>query len=150
MLFRIARAGANVGKKNASLLWGLYLLRLGLGSFLALWAIDKFVAPQETVESFLRLYHVSITPSVAMILGALQLVLSLLLILGMYKTLTYGLGLAVHAIASLAYYPQLLSPFGKNHFFLAAIPILIAFIALFILREFDTKLSLSKKKSLFT
>jgi len=31
-----------------------------------------------------------------------------------------------------------LSPFGKNHLFIAALPVLAAFVALFMLREFDT------------
>jgi len=40
--------------------------------------------------------------------------------------------------STLSTYEQLLSPFGKNHLFIAALPVLAAFVALFMLREFDT------------
>lgn len=137
-------------RRNGSILWGLLILRVGLGIFLALWSIDKFVAPDATVTIFSHFYFLKINTSVAMIIGAVELVLSLFIILGMYKTATYGLGLLIHAISTLASYQQLLDPFGKNHLFIAAIPILFAFVALFMLRHFDTKWTLGKKKSIFT
>ena len=84
-----------------------------------------------------------------MMLGACELALSLFLILGFYKTITYGLGLMLHALTTLAGYRELLSPFGQHQFFVASIPILFAFIVLFLLRDFDTLWTLGKKKSLF-
>jgi putative oxidoreductase len=142
--------GAVMVRRNASLLWGLLILRLGLGGFLALWSIDKFVSPSLTVDIFSRFYFLDLNPSLVMLIGAGELVLSLLIILGMYKTTSYALGLLVQAISTLSIYKELLSPFGKNHLFISSIPILFAFVALFLLRNFDTKWTLGKKKSIFT
>lgn len=57
---------------------------------------------------------------------------------GLWKTVTYGLGLVIHAISTIATIPQLLDPFGENHLFIAGIPVLAAFAALFLLRRHDT------------
>jgi len=46
--------------------------------------------------------------------------------------------MVLHAISTVSTYSQLLSPFGKNHLFIAAIPVLGAFIALFLMRDDDT------------
>lgn len=43
----------------------------------------------------------------------------------------------LHAISTISTYNQLLNPFGKNHLFIAAIPVLGAFIALFLMRDDD-------------
>lgn len=136
-------------RKNAINLWGLFLLRLGLGIFLIMWSIDKFVAPDITLIMFSHFYFMDINVSMALMIGAVELVLSLFFIFGVYKTITYGLGLLIHFIATAATYEQLLHPFGKNHLFIANIPVLFAFLALFLLREFDTKLTFGKKKSIF-
>jgi hypothetical protein len=60
---------------------------------------------------------------------------------GLWKR-PYGLGLLLHAISTLVTYEQLLFPFGENHLFIASIPVLAAFIVLFLLRRQDTLLSL--------
>ena len=136
-------------QKNANIMWGLFLLRIGLGGYLVLWAIDKFVAPDMAIKIFSSFYSLEINTSIAIMIGSLELVLGLLVIFGAYKTVTYGLGLLVQMVTTLYSYQQLLSPFAENHSFIATIPIFLAFIALFMLRRFDTKLSLGKKKSIF-
>lgn len=137
-------------QRNTRLLRGLFLLRFGLGIFLLMWALDKLIAPEIALKVFSHFYFTNVSPSMIMLIGAVQLVLSLLIIFGFYKTLTYGLGLVVHTVSTCATYKELLSPFGENHLFIAAVPILFAFIALFLLRDFDTLWTLGKKKSLFT
>ena len=91
-------------RKNTSLLLGLFCLRIGLGLFLALWAIDKLLAPDLTAGIFSQLFLINIKASAVMILGAVELALSLLLILGMYKTITYGLGFILQAISIAAHF----------------------------------------------
>lgn len=137
-----------VQKNNIA--WGVFLLRFGLGIFLALWAIDKFVAPENTVTMFAQFYLVEINTSVAMLLGAAELVLSLFLLFGMYKTMTYGLALFIHTLSSILILRQLGMPFGENHFILADLPIFFSFLTLFLLRDIDSKLILGKKKTIFT
>lgn len=136
-------------QRNAKLLRGLFLLRIGLGIFLLLWGFDKIIAPEIAIKIFAHFYYMKLGVSAVMLIGAVEIVLSLLMILGFYKTLTYGLGLAVHAASTLSSFRELLSPFGDNHRYIAAIPILFAFITLFLLRDLDTMWTLGKRKSLF-
>lgn len=116
----------------------LFILRLGLGAFLLLFGIDKLIAPATTVEVFAQFYGLIISHGMVYTAGALEILLSLAFLAGLWKTLSYGLGLLLHAVSTLATYQELLSPFGENHLFLAALPVLAAFIALFLLRRQDT------------
>jgi hypothetical protein len=115
----------------------LLILRVGLGVFLLLWSIDKLVAPEQTVMIFSHFYSLSIGATVARVIGVAELLLSVSIILGFRKTISYGLGTALHAVSTLSTTDQLLSPFGKNHLFIAALPVLAAFVALFLLRKQD-------------
>lgn len=136
-------------QRNAKLLRGLFLLRLGLGIFLLMWGLDKLMEPDVALKVFSHFYFINLNSSVIMLIGAVEIVLSLLIILGYYKTVTYGLGLTVHAASTISSYNELMSPFGNNHLFIAAVPILFAFITLFLLRDLDNLWTLGKKKSLF-
>lgn len=120
----------------------LAILRFGLGVFLLLWSIDKIVAPESTVAIFEHFYRTSISATLAPMVGVAEGLLSLAILLGLWKTATYGLGLLLHAISTVSSYAQLLDPFGDNHLFIAGIPVLAAFVALFLLRDHDTKWSL--------
>jgi putative oxidoreductase len=141
--------GEIVVQKNASILWGLLLLRLGLGIYLILWALDKVIEPELTVKMWAQTHFLEISPTIAILTGAFVLVLSLLFILALYKTITYGIAWGLHSLWLLFHYQYLFAPFGPNNLIIASIPVFFAFAALFILREFDTKLSLGKRKSLF-
>jgi uncharacterized membrane protein YphA (DoxX/SURF4 family) len=122
----------------------LFILRLGLGAFLLLFGIDKLVAPATTVEVFAQFYGLIVSHGMVYATGALEILLGLAFLAGLWKTLSYGLGLLLHAVSTLATYHELLSPFGANHLFLAALPVLAAFIALFLLRRRDTLWSAGK------
>jgi len=116
----------------------LFILRLGLGAFLLLFGIDKLIAPATTVEVFTQFYGLVVSHSMVYSAGALEILLGLAFIAGLWKTLSYGIGLLLHAVSTLATYQELLSPFGENHLFLAAVPVLAGFITLFLLRRHDT------------
>lgn len=116
----------------------LFILRVGLGVFLLLWSIDKLVVPESTVGIYSYFYHLSITTDIAYIIGVAEGLLSLAIIAGFLRTYSYGLGLALHAISTLATYQQLLHPFGQHHLFIAALPVLAGFVTLFLLRRQDT------------
>jgi len=116
----------------------LLILRLGLGAFLLLFGIDKLVAPATAVEVMTQYYGLTIAHGMVLAAGVLEILLGLAFLAGWWKTLSYGLGLLLHAVSTLATYRELLTPFGANHLFLAAIPVLAAFIALFLLRRYDT------------
>jgi putative oxidoreductase len=114
-----------------------------------LWSIDKMVSPISTVEIFAAQYFIDLSPSIVMIMGSLELTLSLLIMLGMYRTITYGAGLVIQIVSVAAHYPQLLDPFGKNHLFIAELSILFGFTALFVMRNFDTQWALAKRNNIF-
>ncbi|PIN76113.1 hypothetical protein COV18_00675 [Candidatus Woesearchaeota archaeon CG10_big_fil_rev_8_21_14_0_10_37_12] len=126
---------------------GLFVLRLGLGVFLLLWAIDKLVASDKTVKIFEMFYKLPIGGSVPYIIGGLELILALAIIIGLWKRFSYGIGLLLHFISTASTWKQLLNPFGQNHLFIAALPVLAGFIALYLLRDEDTWLAVSKKKN---
>ncbi len=129
---------------NGELPVALLILRLGLGVFLLLFGIDKLVAPATTVEVLAQFYGLVVSHGMVYAAGALEILLGLAFLAGLWKTLSYGLGLLLHAVSTLATYQELLSPFGENHLFLAAIPVLAAFLALFLLRRQDTLWSMGQ------
>jgi uncharacterized membrane protein YphA (DoxX/SURF4 family) len=132
----------NTGKTTAV---ALFILRVGLGVFLLLWSIDKLAVPEGTVRVFSGFYRLSISTAIVPLIGVLELLLSVLILAGLWKKWTYGLGMVLHGISTFSTYNQLLSPFGKNHLFIAAIPVLGAFIALFLMRDEDTLWIAGKK-----
>lgn len=119
----------------------LLILRIGLGAFLLLFGIDKLVAPQTSVDVFAQFYGIAAGTGTVYLAGGLEVVLALAILAGAWKTLSYGLGFLVHALSTAATWRELLSPFGEGHLFVAAIPVLAAFLALFLLRRHDTLLS---------
>lgn len=124
----------------------LVVLRLSLGLFLALWGVDKLVAPEATAGIFARFYGVEITAGSAQIIGILELGLSLALMAGLWRTATYGLALLLHALSTASTWRELLDPFGRdNHLFIAGIPVLAAFTVLFLLRRLDTWFALGPR-----
>jgi len=136
--------------QSKGLMWGLFLLRFGLGGFLALCSIDKIISPEVSVELFSYYYLISLPSWVVMMLGGFGLVLSLFFILGMYKTFTYGAAFILQAVALLTVIEKLLAPFGNNSLLLMLIPLLFAFGALFVMRNLDTKWTLTKKTTMFS
>jgi len=117
----------------------LFLLRVGLGFFLLLWSCDKFAEPGTTAKIFQGFYKIPISTPAAYGTGAIEALISILIIAGAWKSYTYAIGLALHGISTFASWRQLTSPFSQgHHMFVAAIPVLTAFIALYILRDRDT------------
>ncbi len=122
----------------------LLLIRVSLGLFMLQWAFEKVFAPEKTVGIFSHFYMMEISPEIAMALGVPQILLSVAIIAGLWKTYSYGAGMIIHGIATLSTYQQLLNPYeGGNHLFIAAVPVLAAFIALFMLRDKDRLFALS-------
>ena len=117
----------------------LFLLRVGLGFFLLLWSCDKFAEPDAAVRIFQGFYNLPISMAAAYVIGGIEALLSILIIAGAWRSYTYAIGLVLHAISTIARWRQLTSPFSQDHhLFVAAIPVLTAFIALYLLRDRDT------------
>ena len=117
----------------------LAVLRISLGLFLLLWALGKFAVPQGTVGIWKGFYGITIGPSAPYLLGAAETALSLAILLGLWRRISYGLGFLLHLVSVVASWRQLLHPWSGrgNDLFLAGVPVLGALLALYLLREAD-------------
>ncbi len=136
--------------RSGNLSLAIFLLRFGLGLFLILCALNKIISPESLSTFYPRFYFITLPLSAIMILGALELVVGLLIMLGLYKNLSYGLGLVIQIISTAVLVPELITPFGANILYITELAILCSFIALFLLRQWDNRWTLSKKPKMFS
>ena len=117
----------------------LLLLRLGIAAVFLMWTIDKFVNPGHAAKVFEKFYKVpGLNTTMAYVVGAIQMALVVAFLVGLFRTWTYGLILIMHAISTFSSWAQYLDPWTYPHLlFFAAIPMLSACVALFMLRRFD-------------
>ena len=133
--------------KQKQLEIGLALIRLSTGIFFLVWSIEKLIYPEITQKVFSRFYAMDISPAISYGVGILQTIVVLAFMAGLFKTWTYGLILGMHAVSTLSTYKELLNPYQPpNHLFWAAVPLLAALIALFLIREEDNLFTLGKNK----
>lgn len=125
----------------------LLILRLGLGAFVLLFGVDKLVAPDVAATIYADFYGQDVSTILIYAAGVLEVVLGAVVLLGVWKTVSYGLALVLHAVSTLVTFQELLAPFGANHMFLAAVPVLAAFVTLFLLRRYDTCWSLGSERA---
>jgi putative oxidoreductase len=120
---------------------GLLILRFFLGIFLLQWSIEKLILPDATARIGQNIYNVSLPTGAAYALGLAELILSLGLLLGAYRTLSYGCSLLVHTVTVVVSWRQLLDPYGLakvgNHLWIATWPTWGGFAALFLMRSWD-------------
>lgn len=123
--------------------WALAILRVSLGVFLLLWAVEKFVIPTTTVHIWEKFYGVGLARPLVPFVGALESALALAIAIGLWRQVTYRLGLLLHAVSVLSTWRQLIDPWGlrsngsANHLFLAGVPVLAGFVALYLMRARD-------------
>jgi putative oxidoreductase len=81
----------------------------------------------------------NVPPATAYLLGAAELATAVCLLLGVFRTVAYGAALGLHTVTVLVSWRELLNPWGDpiNHLFIASVPVLGAFTALFLLRHWD-------------
>lgn len=123
----------------------LVVLRLSLALFLLPWVIEKFTKPEQTAKIFSHFYHIDLPVLGSYGVGVIWVLLLLAFTSGYKKRISYGLALIFHGGSTLFTIPQML-PFLEtyNHLFLAAIPVLGGFAALYMLRDDDTIWTISK------
>ena len=120
-------------------------MRLSLGAFLMIWAVDKVIAPAHAQGVFAKFYALSdMSPVVLSVLGFVQIGIILAFAAGFARLWTYGTVLLMHTVSTLSTYPHLLRPWaqGSQLLFWTAVPVLAAMIALFLLRDRDRMLSI--------
>jgi hypothetical protein len=125
------------------LVGSLALLRVSLGVFLLVWAVMKFVVPKGTIGIFKKFYGMGIDADLSILFGALQAVLAVAIIVGLWRTWSYGLGVLMHGFSQLASWQQTLDPWGiwlldkPKMLFWAGVPVLAGFILLWLMRDKD-------------
>ena len=121
----------------------LALLRVSLGAFLLVWAVMKFVVPKGTIGIFRKFYGVNIDADIALILGSLEAALAILVIIGLWRTWSYGLAVLVHGFSQTAVWRETLDPWAlylsdkPKMLYWAGVPVAAAFIVIWLLRKQD-------------
>lgn len=122
----------------------LLVLRVSLAAFFLVWSVEKILAPELALRVFQTFYFSSPSTEILIALGVLQTAIVLAFLTGLFKTWTYGLLLAMHAVSTASSWERLINPYEPpNHLFWAAIPVFGALLALFLLRRRDNLLTLS-------
>jgi uncharacterized membrane protein YphA (DoxX/SURF4 family) len=121
----------------------LLLLRLGVFIVMLMWTLDKFVNPDHASRVFAGFYGIAGAGSLMFLVGLVELVLVIAFAIGWQKRWTYGLVLVLHGVSTLSSYGQYLQPWD-NLLFFAAWPMLASCIALYLLREQDTLLTIGR------
>ncbi len=120
----------------------LLTLRLGVFLVMLMWTLDKFLNPGHSSAVFANFYGIhDAGPTLLSLLAGVEIVLLLLFVTGTFKKWTYGAVLLLHAVSTLSSYKQYLAPF-ENLLFFAAWPMLSACFVLFMLRDYDNKLTI--------
>lgn len=122
--------------------------RLSVAAFFLVWSIEKIVLPEKQQGVFEAFYGGAQPVTVIVVLGVVQTALVLAFAAGLFKTVTYGALLAMHAVSTLSTTGRLIDPYdGLNHLFWAAVPTLALLIGLFVLRDRDTLLTLGRGRA---
>lgn len=131
---------------NVRLKLSLLLLRFSVALVFFMWTIDKLLRPDHAAGVFAHFYLLKdLAPTLMKSIGVFELALIGSFVIGWKRRYTYGLVAILHGISTLSSFRQFIDPFtGTNLLFFASWPMLAATLALFILREEDTLLTVSK------
>ena len=119
----------------------LLILRVFLAIFLLQWSIEKLIMPNAAASIARNFYGVTLPVSGSYALGVAELILSLALLFGVYRAISYGLSLLVHTVAIVVSWRQLFDPWGLakagSHLWISTWPTWGGFAALLLRREWD-------------
>jgi len=90
----------------------LLIFRFSLAIFLLQWSIEKFVVPEAAIRIGQNFYGVALTGASAAVLGALETLVALALLFGIYRRLSYGVAALIHGVSVIATWRQLLHPYS--------------------------------------
>ena len=129
--------------KKIRIEWSLFLLRLGVFVVMFTWTLDKFINPGHAAKIFESFYFISgIGEEIMMVIGAVELLIILAFLGGLWKRFTYGFVMIVHGVSTFSSWKQY--TIDVNLLFFAAWPMLAACIALYLLRDLDMKFTLRR------
>jgi len=121
-------------------------MRVSIFIVFLVWTLDKFLRPDHASIVYENFYFSPAVPAVVMtVLGVIEMIILIGFLLGVKKQLTYGAVLLFHLISTVSSYTQYFTPFDSMHLlFFAALPMLAACLALYVLRDHDTILTLQR------
>jgi len=121
----------------------LLLLRIGVFIVMFAWTLDKFIAPEHAARVYESFYLIGgIGTAVMYSIGAIEMIIILAFVAGMWKRFTYGFVMIVHGVSTFSSWAKY--TIDINLLFFAAWPMLAACIALYLLRDHDVKCTLGR------
>ncbi|MGI9384840.1 MAG: hypothetical protein ACR2PO_16940 [Methyloligellaceae bacterium] len=117
---------------------GLLVLRITTGLFFLVWSIDKIVKSGHTVKVFKKFYMMEISTQVALGLGVVQTLVVVAFIVGLFRTWTTGLLLAMHTVSVASTWARLIDPYNTQLLFWAGVPVWAGLLLLWLVRDQDT------------
>ena len=121
----------------------LFLLRLGVFIVMFAWTLDKFIDPVHAARVYQGFYFIGgLGSTTMMIIGAIEIIIILAFLAGMWKRYTYGFVMLVHGVSTFSSWERY--TIDINLLFFAAWPMLAACVALYLLRDLDVKFTLGK------
>ena len=129
-------------KARTRLSISLLLMRIGSAIVFFMWTIDKLLNPGHAGAVYAKFYKIAgLEETVFYVIGGLQMLLVIAFLVGFMRTWSYGILTLAHAVSTFSTYEGYLDPFAEgkhNLLFFAAIPMLAACVALWLMRRFDT------------
>ena len=120
----------------------LAVLRLSVGVFFLVWALEKLIAQDVAVRVAETFYGFTPSGTLLVVVGVTQVALIAAFMSGLFKTWTYGALLLIHTASVLTTWERLIDPYSPpNALFWAGVPVIALLVALFLLRDHDTLLT---------
>ncbi len=118
--------------------YGNFVLRLGLGLFILIWGLSKFMQKEMWVKMYPMLYGFNVTAGIITIVGIVQIAIAAMVILGWKTKLAAWVGFLMQLSTTIITLKRVISPFGMvegdpvgpNIILFATVPILAAWFAL--------------------
>lgn len=123
---------------------GILILRIGLAWFLLVWGVNKFLAPGHYVKLYAYFHDLEIGASMPYYMGVGQTILAVAIVLGLWRRVSYGLGLVLHTVTMAVILESVLAPFliedgyPSNRNQSIAVAAWCGFLALYLLRSRDS------------
>lgn len=134
---------------GTKLRFSLLFMRASVLLVMLMWTVDKFVNPSHAAKILDKFYAISgVGTQIVVAMAIAELILLAMFFLGIKKTFSYGLVLALHGASTLSSFGQYFTPFEGNHLlFFAAWPMLAACVMLFLFRDEDRLLQVDRRLS---
>ena len=118
-------------------------LRICTAYFLIVWGMSKFLTTGQSIKLYRYFYGLELLEIVPKLMGAGEILIAILILLGFVRVISYAAGLLIHATTMVIIFPNIIDPFlvvdgfPQNRSYAAAVAAFGAFCALFLLRGID-------------